>query len=212
MRGLHSAALGDHWLGSATTTPRYATYSAGGLRRTDRNGVSCSHREGCPLFPLLNASLRGWRDHYCDSEDRWHDCARYKLSLTGQVVPITLLPNGHDAQLLRPDSDPDGSGAVKRKQASRQAPPTRVKSGSPAATVTVGRFEPVPTPAPALTPTSEQTSAPAEPLDESSPPAPVPQPAQSSTPPARVTRPARRVRGSVFRWWTRLLDWMAGPA
>ena len=219
MRGLHSAALGDHWLGSATTTPRYATYSAGGLRRTDRNGVSCSHREGCPLFPLLNASLRGWRDHYCDSEDRWHDCARYKLSLTGQLVPITLLPNGHDAQLLRPDSDPDGSGAVKRKQASRQAPPTRVKAGSPAATVTVGRFEPVPTPAPALTPTSEQTSAPAEPLDESSPPAPVPQPAQNPTtvpqspaPPARVTRPARRVRGSVFRWWTRLLDWMAGPA
>jgi hypothetical protein len=188
----------------------------GGVRQTDRNSVGCSHREGCPLFPLLKASLRGWRDHYCDSEDRWHDCARYKLSLTGQLVPITLLPNGHDAQLLRPDSDTDRSGAAKRKQAPRQPLPSRVNAGSAATTVTVGRFEPVPAGALA------ETAAPAEPLDESSPPAPVPPPSgnppavpQSSTPaspPRRLTRPTRRAHGSVFRWWTRLLDWMAGPA
>lgn len=186
----------------------------GGVRRTDRNGVGCSHREGCPLFPLLKASLRGWRDHYCDSEDRWHDCARYKLSLTGQLVPITLLPNGHDAQLLRPDFDADRSGTTKRRQVSRQAAPSRVNAGSPATTVSVSRFEPVPTSAPAETPLS------AEPLDESSssaqthPPAEtspaVPEPADN--PPARLTRPARGARGSVFGWWTRLLDWMADPA
>ena len=82
----------------------------GGVHRIDRSGVGCSHREGCPLFPLLNSSLRGWRDYYCDSADRWHDCARYKLSRTGQLVPITLLPNGHDAQLLRPDRGADRSG------------------------------------------------------------------------------------------------------
>jgi hypothetical protein len=189
----------------------------GGVRRTDRNRVGCSHREGCPLFPLLKASLRGWRDHYCDSEDRWHDCARYKLSLTGQLVPITLLPNGHDAQLLRPDVEADRSGAAKRKQASRQAPSARINAGSPAATVTVGRFEPVPTSTPAETP------APAEPLDESSPPVQVPQPSGSPSavpplpaPPAnspvRPTRSARRARGSALGWWTRLIDWMAGPA
>jgi len=179
----------------------------GGVRRTDRNGVGCSHREGCPLFPLLKASLRGWRDHYCDSEDRWHDCARYKLSLTGQLVPITLLPNGHDAQLLRPGFDAESSGAAKRKQVSRQASPARVNSGSPATAVTVGPFEPVPALAPAETP------APAEPLDESSPPAPpAPPPQPAGNPPARPTRSARRARGSAFRWWTRLLDWMAGPA
>jgi hypothetical protein len=181
------------------------------VRRTDRNGVGCSHREGCPLFPLLKASLRGWRDHYCDSEDRWHDCARYKLSLTGQLVPITLLPNGHDAQLLRPDIEANGSDGATRKQVSRQAPPSRIDSGAPAATVTVGQFESAPTPAPA------------EPLGESSPPAQVPPPsggspavAQSAapptSPPARLTRPARRTRGAAFSWWTRLLDWMAGPA
>lgn len=186
----------------------------GGVRQTDRNGVSCSHREGCPLFPLLKASLRGWRDHYCDSEDRWHDCARYKLSLTGQLVPITLLPNGHDAQLLRPDFDADRSGAAKRKQLSRQAPPARVKSAAPAATVTAGRFEPVPTPAPAELP------APAEPLDEPSPPSSSPQPSGNppavpqpqASPPARLTRPPRRTYGAAFHWWIRLLDWMAGPA
>ena len=52
--------------------------------------MGCLHAKGCPLFPLLNASLRGWRDYYCDSEDRWLDCARYKLSRTGQPVPISL--------------------------------------------------------------------------------------------------------------------------
>jgi hypothetical protein len=184
----------------------------GGVRRTDRNSVGCSHREGCPLFPLLKASLRGWRNHYCDSEDRWHDCARYRLSLTGQLVPITLLPNGHDAQLLRPNVDTDRSGAPKRKQVSRQAPPLRANSASPVATVTVGQFEPVPAPA--------ETPAPAEPLDESSPPLPVPQPSGNppavpqppASSPARSTSRARRARGSAFRWWTRLLDWMTGPA
>jgi hypothetical protein len=206
---------GDHWLGSATTTSRHATYPRpGGVRRTDRNGVGCSHREGCPLFPLLNASLRGWRDHYCDSEDRWHDCARYKLSLTGKLVPITLLPNGHDAQLLRPDFDADRAGAAKRKQPSRQAAPSQFNAGSPATTVSAGRFEPVPTSAPAEAP------VPAEPLDESPPPAQVLQPAEISSavpepvdnPPGRLTKPARQARGWTFRWWTRLLDWMAGPA
>jgi hypothetical protein len=157
--------------------------------------VGCSHREGCPLFPLLNASLRRWRDYYCDSEDRWRDCARYKLSLTGRLVPITLLPNGHDAQLLRPDSDADRSGAAEPRRAPRQAPPSRLDSGSPETAVPMARFEPTP--------------APARPL-EPSPPSQVPQP--SGRPPALLTRPARQAHGSTRRWWTRLADWMTGPA
>ena len=193
---LHSAALGDRGWGSATTRSRMPPTRPGGARRTDRSGVGCSHRAGCPLFPLLNASLRGWRDHYCDSENRWHDCARYKLSLTGQLVPITLLPNGHDAQLLRPE--PGESGASEPRRAPEQAPP------SPETAVAMAQFEPAPAPEPA------------RPL-EPSPPAQVPQSAES--PPSRLARPARQAHGSVRHrwtgltgWWTRFADWMTGPA
>lgn len=174
----------------------------GGVRRTDRSGVGCSHRAGCPLFPLLNASLRGWRDHYCDSESRWHDCARYKLSLTGRLVPITLLPNGHDAQLLRPDTG--RSGAADSRRAPKQAPPSRLSSESPETAVAMAQFEQVPTPVPA------------EPL-EPSPPSQIPESPESPPPP--LTRPVRQAHGSTRHWWTRLAgwwtrlaDWITGPA
>lgn len=85
--------------------------------------MSCSHATGCPLFPLLNASLQGWRDFYCDSrEERWRDCARYKLSLTSTRVPISLLPNGHHAQHLKRDADADSCGAAGPRQASQSRP------------------------------------------------------------------------------------------
>ena len=189
-----------------------------GARPTDRSSVGCSHREGCPLFPLLNASLRGWRDHYCDSADRWHDCARYKMSLTGQLVPITLLPNGHDAQLLRPDSDAGRSGgAAGPRPVPGQAPPSRLDSGSPECTVSIPRFEPAPAAAPAepLEPSAPSPAPQPEPGPTSAPtrllePSPVPQ--SPGRPPARLTRRVRRAHGSTRRWWTRLSDWITGPA
>jgi hypothetical protein len=196
----------------------------GGARRTDRSGVGCSHKEGCPLFPLLNVSLRRWRDYYCDSEDRWRDCARYKLSLTGRLVPITLLPNGHDAQLLRPDPDADRSGEAEP----RQAPPSRLNCGSPETAVPMARFEPAPVPVPV--PPPSRPLEPSPPSQDPQPPAAlltrpahrwwtrlarqsmtdVPQPPGSS--PALLTPPARPARRSTHRWWTRLADWMTGPA
>jgi hypothetical protein len=179
----------------------------GGVHRIDRSGVGCSHREGCPLFPLLNASLSGWRDYYCDSADRWHDCARYKLSRTGQLVPITLLPNGHDAQLLRPDSGAERSGPAESGHVPRHAPPSPLSSGSPETAVPTARFEPGPATAPTRLLEPSSPSEVPQPLE--SPPA-VPQP--SGRPPARLTRPARRAHGSTPRWWTRLTDWMAAPA
>lgn len=181
----------------------------GGVHRIDRSGVGCSHREGCPLFPLLNSSLRGWRDYYCDSADRWHDCARYKLSRTGQLVPITLLPNGHDAQLLRPDRGADRSGPAEPGHALKQAPPSQLSSGSPKTAVPMARFEAGPAPAPAPTRLLEPSPPSEVPQLLESPPA-VPQP--PGHPPARLTRPARRTHGSTRRWWTRLTDWMAAPA
>jgi hypothetical protein len=197
----------------------------GGVRRTDWRGVGCSHREGCPLFPLLNASLRGWRDHYCDSEDRWRDCARYKWSLTGQLVPITLLPNGHDAQLLRPDAHAGRSRAADPRHAPSPPPPSQLNSGSPETAVVMARFEPTPVPArpvepspPSQVPQPEPgpISAPARPL-EPSPPSQVPPPPGSSS--VRLTRPMRRAHGSTRRWrtqlagwWTQFADWMTGPA
>jgi hypothetical protein len=175
--------------------------------------VGCSHREGCPLFPLLNASLRGWRNHYCDSEDRWRECARYKLSLTGRLVPITLLPNGHDAQLLRPDPDAGRRGAADASHTPRQAPSSPLESGSletvvaQETAVALARFEPVslPVSAPPLEP-----PPPVQVPEPSGNPPAIPQ--LSGGPPGRLARLVRRAYGSTHRWWTRLTDWMAGPA
>ncbi len=62
--------------------------------------MSCTHASTCPLFPRLNASLRGWRDAYCDSEAGWQDCARFVRSRRGTSVPLTLLPNGKYAHTI----------------------------------------------------------------------------------------------------------------
>lgn len=162
--------------------------------------MGCSHREGCPLFPLLKESLRGWRDYYCDHEDRWADCSRYKLSLAGKLVPITLLPSGYDAQYL-PDADRSGSLESKHALPLRPTSPSRPNSRAPEPTVAASLFEPSlfePAPAP----------APARPLGP--PPAQVLQ--TPGNPPARSTRPPQRTHGPARGWWTRLTDWMTGPA
>lgn len=64
--------------------------------------MGCLHTSACPLFPHLNESLAGWRSYYCDNEENWRGCARYQMSLTGERVPITLLPNGRHARHLAP--------------------------------------------------------------------------------------------------------------
>jgi hypothetical protein len=56
--------------------------------------MSCSHASTCPLFPRLNHTLASWKSSFCDSDEASLQCARYKLSLTGQPVPLGLLPNG----------------------------------------------------------------------------------------------------------------------
>ena len=58
--------------------------------------MSCPHASMCPLFPKLKVTLDIWRKSYCDSEERYPTCVRYKLTLQGKAMPITLLPNGKD--------------------------------------------------------------------------------------------------------------------
>ncbi|QNP75875.1 hypothetical protein IAG44_20660 [Streptomyces roseirectus] len=64
--------------------------------------MGCLHSSTCPLFPHLNESLAGWRSYYCDHQANWRECARYQVALTGERVPITLLPNGRHARYLAP--------------------------------------------------------------------------------------------------------------
>jgi hypothetical protein len=54
----------------------------------------CPHVSSCELFPLISRPgfLRVWQVHYCESD--YGKCERYKRSLAGKAVPITLLPNG----------------------------------------------------------------------------------------------------------------------
>jgi hypothetical protein len=40
----------------------------------------------------MEPALAIWKKHFCDGE--YTNCARYQMGLKGEVVPITLLPNG----------------------------------------------------------------------------------------------------------------------
>jgi hypothetical protein len=150
----------DHSPDTATTrSPSLPVPARCVVCRSERNDVGCSHSNRCPLFPLLNASLRGWRDYYCDTVAGWRDCARYKVALTGKPVPITLLPNGKTPHFkfgVAPDRPGQG-------QTSRHALPAHPGSSLPE---TAAVFEPVP---PQPRDPSPSTSVP--PLLES-PPAP----------------------------------------
>ncbi|GIG88094.1 hypothetical protein [Plantactinospora endophytica] len=147
--------------------------------------MTCPHAGQCPLFPLLKASLRSWREYYCDTGDGWRDCARYRLSLTGAVVPIVLLPNGANAQHLR--------AAAARVDPAAPARPT--PPGGPGR----GLRQPSDPPPAAF---FEQASAPAGP-----PAHPLFPPAEQTPASTPAESPQRR-----RRWWTRLTDWISGPA
>ncbi len=192
------------------------------ISHPDRSDVGCPHIEGCPLFPLLNGSIRGWRSYYCDNEVGWRTCARYEEAIAGRPVPITLLPNGAKAQHLR---------GISRPRPQQPQPSHHTGYGHPAL------FEP----APASAPPAGRPPHHAPPVTQAprhTPPAPrrapnsppggptataVRPPAQNqvstvwpvpathaldhpATPPVRTSRPARR------RWWIRLADWITGPA
>lgn len=79
--------------------------------------AACSHTSNCELFPMIsvNSSLKIWRTFYC--EGKWHECARFKLSLSGKSVPPNLLPNGKSLDL-----------SIGTPQAAKNPAPAAVKS------------------------------------------------------------------------------------
>ncbi len=57
----------------------------------------CPHIAGCEMYSLLKLSgtLKAWQARYCCAD--FSQCARYKLSLEGHVLPCEV------AQLLFPE-------------------------------------------------------------------------------------------------------------
>lgn len=195
-------------------------HGTGGVRRSEGSNVSCPHAAGCPLFPLLRASLQGWRDYYCDSEDQWAGCARYQVSLTGERVPISLLPNGARARHLEDaTTDADPYGAAHPEQGPPQAPPPHAPPPQhdpwPPQNAPWSQSAPARPPEP-----SEHVTAAPEAMAQfgaASPTIPVSPYRPSSAPPFpeppdHPSRHAGRGRGSKRGWWARFTEWMGGPA
>lgn len=74
--------------------------------------MSCSHVNSCELFVqfAMNPALELWKVKYCEC-DEFARCARYKASLTGLPVPLTLLPNGRKIS-AKEDSDEIGASSL----------------------------------------------------------------------------------------------------
>jgi len=56
--------------------------------------MACSHISSCELFVqfALNPALEIWKQAYCSGD--FSGCARYSTAKKGQLVPLSLLPNG----------------------------------------------------------------------------------------------------------------------
>lgn len=58
--------------------------------------MACTHMSTCELYVQFAAdpSIGVWKSHFCSGD--FKKCARYQRSLTGQAIPLTLLPNGKE--------------------------------------------------------------------------------------------------------------------
>ena len=63
--------------------------------------MACTHINNCELFVqfALNPALGIWQSAYCKGD--YAACARYETALKGQVVPLSLLPNGKKINVNR---------------------------------------------------------------------------------------------------------------
>ena len=62
--------------------------------------VSCPKMGDCALFPLFStaAFLRVWQVGYCEAD--YQRCVRFQKSMSGEVVAVSLLPNGKSLPIL----------------------------------------------------------------------------------------------------------------
>lgn len=89
----------------------------------------CTHSKNCPLYPRLQQSLQGWKDAFCDSDTGSKACARFQLSLTGQPVPLGLMPNGKLVSVLTEATKPVEEVDVEVREAvERLGLVTRIRS------------------------------------------------------------------------------------
>lgn len=67
--------------------------------------MSCSHVSSCELYPqfAFNSALKIWQLHYCEGD--YARCARYQLALSGQSIPLNLLPNGQEVEAPRSSAE-----------------------------------------------------------------------------------------------------------
>lgn len=98
--------------------------------------MACTHKESCALFPVisLSSALKIWQTFYCDG--RYETCERYKLSLAGQPVAASLLPNGKMLDVgsaPRPAAPESRPGAPTARVAPAQSEPGARPSAAPAA-------------------------------------------------------------------------------
>jgi hypothetical protein len=63
--------------------------------------MACSHISSCELFVqfALNPALEIWKRAYCSGD--YSGCVRYTTAKKGQLVPLSLLPNGKKIQINR---------------------------------------------------------------------------------------------------------------
>lgn len=183
--------------------------------------MTCPHTARCPLFPLMNQSLDGWRRCYCDSHTGWRECARYELSAQGQVVPLGLLPNGRHAKYIQQHAGGTpaaGSVAVDDPIADPVADPVAAAAAAPVA-------DPDPDPDTAAAPVAVPVRDPARhrfqqvrwpdwPGHHEAPvPVSVPSLVPRPRPPAEAAL-SRHGRDTTprRRWWSRLAEWMRSEA
>ncbi|BAU48770.1 hypothetical protein SVA_2220 [Sulfurifustis variabilis] len=99
--------------------------------------MACTHKESCALFPVisLSSALKIWQTFYCDG--RHETCERYKLSLAGQPVAASLLPNGKLLDVANDGPRPAAEarpGAPTTRVAPAQSEPTAKPAATTAAT------------------------------------------------------------------------------
>jgi hypothetical protein len=61
----------------------------------------CTNKAECALFTKFStlSAVKIWKLLYCERDEVFATCQRYRLKLRGEPVPVTLLPNGTHLKL-----------------------------------------------------------------------------------------------------------------